>query len=208
MWFPGPGGRTRDRPLLESPVRSSATQTHCNPRISLDRPASRHAASPLGIYAPATLFSPEEKRAIAKSLTAMYTSVGLPAFYVIVLFIPVEADSFFIGNESHDERASRTGKPFVRIVSQHLARANRSEKDRQRSITALESRFKPFIADKGYEWELHIEEPTADLWRESGISPPAPRTPAEKLWVEKNEPSPYEGETMAEFFAREYKERL
>ena len=51
-------------------------------------------------------------QAIAERITTVYSM--LPKFYVVVVFIDVDQDSFFIGG-SHNNR-------FVRIVSQHLAR--------------------------------------------------------------------------------------
>ena len=51
-------------------------------------------------------------QAIAERATTVYSV--LPKLYVVVIFIDVDQDSFFIGG-SHNDR-------FVRIVSQHLAR--------------------------------------------------------------------------------------
>ena len=51
-------------------------------------------------------------QAIAERITTVYSL--LPKFYVVVVFIDVDQDSFFIGGSHNDS--------FVRIVSQHLAR--------------------------------------------------------------------------------------
>ncbi len=53
-------------------------------------------------------------QAIAEGITSVYDTLPLPKFYVVVVFIDTDLDSFFIG-----------GKPnngFVRIVTGHLAR--------------------------------------------------------------------------------------
>jgi len=65
------------------------------------------------IYHPPTAFSSADKQALSERITKIYTDRGLPAFYVVVLFIPIEKDSFFVGGKSTDN--------FIRIVAQHLA---------------------------------------------------------------------------------------
>ncbi|CAM6083534.1 unnamed protein product [Calypogeia fissa] len=116
------------------------------------------------IFHPPGIFSGEDKKSIAERLTAIYTSVGLPAFYVVVLSITVDKDSFFVG-----------GKPtskVVWIVSQHLACQVVSSEEKAHSVQALEDAFAPYIKDRGFDWELHIEEHDRELWRENGIVPP------------------------------------
>jgi len=53
--------------------------------------------------------------------------------------------------------------------------------------------LKPFIADREeLEWEHHIYETPRDLWRVAGLDAPPQDSEAEKMWVEKNFPVPYE----------------
>ncbi|CAM6116663.1 unnamed protein product [Calypogeia fissa] len=135
------------------------------------------------IFHPPGIFSGEDKKAIAKRLTAIYTSVGLPEFYVIVLFIAVDEDSFFVG-----------GKPtskVVRIVSQHLARRLVSSEEKANRVQALEDAFAPYIKDRGFDWELHSELHDRELWRVNGIVPPLPHSEGEKTWVKLNKAVPY-----------------
>lgn len=65
------------------------------------------------IYAAKGIFSPAEKEAISQAITKVYSS--LPPFYVVVVFIDVQEDSMYVGGKSNAR--------FVRIVTQHLARA-------------------------------------------------------------------------------------
>ncbi|EST08932.1 putative oxalocrotonate tautomerase [Kalmanozyma brasiliensis GHG001] len=152
------------------------------------------------IYAPAGLFSAQEKRQLANDLTDMYTAaVGLPPFLVITLFVPIDGEEdFFIGRQSHAEREKEQGKPFVRIVSQHLARTAIGKENRASMIKRLEDRFCGVLEAKNAEWEIHIEEPPADLWHLGGYDYPAPGTDAEKEWKAANKAIPYEGPTMAD----------
>ena len=51
-------------------------------------------------------------QAIAERITAVYKI--LPKFYVVVVFIETDKDSFYIGGKPNDR--------FVRVVTQHVAR--------------------------------------------------------------------------------------
>ncbi|KXS21438.1 hypothetical protein M427DRAFT_151467 [Gonapodya prolifera JEL478] len=136
------------------------------------------------IYSAPGFFTEEEKSKIAQNITKAYTS-ALPAFYVVVLFIDVPENSFFVGGKSMTR--------FVRIVTQHLARTFDSPKMRDKFIEYLERCYAPIIKAKGEDvgWELHIEETPRETWRENGIAPPLPRTEAEKEWKRLNRPVPY-----------------
>lgn len=73
------------------------------------------------IYHPPTTFStPASKSAFAAAITKIYTTIPLPAFYVNVLFIPVAADSYYIGGESRP--GPENSKPFVRVTIENIAR--------------------------------------------------------------------------------------
>ncbi|PWN96116.1 hypothetical protein FA09DRAFT_340672 [Tilletiopsis washingtonensis] len=134
------------------------------------------------IYAAPGLYSAKDKADIAASLTSYYTSFGLPAFYVVVIFHDVDpAADFYIGGVSQAERERKTGKPFVRVVSQHLALTMVGDR-RPRGTDSLCAKFDPWIKDRGYEWELHIEEPSRDLWRINGLEPPPFSSEAEAVW--------------------------
>jgi phenylpyruvate tautomerase PptA (4-oxalocrotonate tautomerase family) len=81
-------------------------------------------------HPPNTFTSADTKSALAAAITRIYTAVPLPAFYVNVLFRPVEPSSFYIGgvarpsgsgeNVGADESDSTV--PFIRITVQHIAR--------------------------------------------------------------------------------------
>ena len=99
------------------------------------------------IFHPPGAFTAAEKQALTDRITALYT-IRLPAFYVVVLFIPVEEDSFFVGGKATDK--------FIRVVVQHLAR-HYSNKELKKSFSdRYEAALAPFIKDKGYDWEVRI----------------------------------------------------
>jgi len=66
-------------------------------------------------YNPSTL-PIDQRQSLAKAVTKLYTEppVSLPAFYVNVLFIPLQENEFFIGGEQRNN--------FVRIVIELIAR--------------------------------------------------------------------------------------
>ncbi|SNX86137.1 uncharacterized protein MEPE_04846 [Melanopsichium pennsylvanicum] len=153
------------------------------------------------IYTVPGFFTKEEKRELVSSITDMYTKIGLAPFLVLTLFCPIEEDDFYIGEQSYNERTAEQGKPFVRIVSQHLARTTNGKEQRMAIIRRLEDRFRVVLEAKNCEWEIHIEEPAADLWRLSGYDYPAPGTEAEAKWRAANKAVEYEGPTMADHLA-------
>ena len=67
------------------------------------------------VYAAKGIFTPEEKGAIAQSITDIYNAIPIPPFYTVVVFVDVPEDSIFVGGKANAR--------FVRIVSQHLARS-------------------------------------------------------------------------------------
>lgn len=82
------------------------------------------------IYHPPSIFtSADTKAALAKAVTEIYTAANLPPFYVVVLFQPIEPESFYIGGvarpsprEEKNEPGPDSTKPMVRITIQNIAR--------------------------------------------------------------------------------------
>ncbi|UJR07850.1 hypothetical protein I4U23_012133 [Adineta vaga] len=135
------------------------------------------------IYHPPSAFSAADKAALSESITALYTGRGLPAFYVVVLFIPIESDSFFVGGKLTEK--------FIRIVVQHLARQIPTEEGKKVFSDKYENVIAPFIKEKGFDWEVHVEEVPSDMWRENGLIPPIKNPEMEKEWARLNKPIPY-----------------
>jgi phenylpyruvate tautomerase PptA (4-oxalocrotonate tautomerase family) len=75
------------------------------------------------IFHPPTTFREEDtKRALAQKITEVYTFFGLPAFYVNVLYIPVEPSSYYIGGIARpsapttaNEPGPDSSKPWIRM---------------------------------------------------------------------------------------------
>jgi phenylpyruvate tautomerase PptA (4-oxalocrotonate tautomerase family) len=65
------------------------------------------------LYVPPHLYSVDDKAAISAAITNVYSKT-LPEFYVVVLFINVDKDDFYVGGKRSDT--------FLRISVQHIAR--------------------------------------------------------------------------------------
>ena len=62
-------------------------------------------------YIPRNTYSKEDKAALSEAITSVYNV--LPKFYVVVLFIEVDKEDYFVGGKSVDN--------FVRVVVHHYA---------------------------------------------------------------------------------------
>jgi phenylpyruvate tautomerase PptA (4-oxalocrotonate tautomerase family) len=135
------------------------------------------------IYHPVGAYTSEDKKQFSEAITSIYEAIPIPKFYVVVVFEEVAADNFFVGGDSHDK--------FVRINIDQMARTLPGSVLRQWWVHHLDEVIKPWIADRGYDWEFTIDEAPADLWSLQGHIPPPFESHAEKRWVAENKASPY-----------------
>ncbi|AJE81842.1 hypothetical protein SLNWT_1466 [Streptomyces albus] len=132
---------------------------------------------------PPGAWSAEDRKKLAGEVTALYTRFGLPPFYVVALFHPVEESSFLVGGEP----AGNT----VRVVVEHIARHSDDPEFRRRTCEAISGILDPYTRERGLSYEFHIDETPRDLWRIDGLAPPPTRSEAERLWFRENRPVPY-----------------
>ncbi|MFG2730529.1 tautomerase family protein [Streptomyces canus] len=137
------------------------------------------------IFTPENAFTPEDKEQLSEAITSIYTdTVNLPKFYVVVLFKDMPANTMYVG-----------GKPannFVRIRVDHIARQLEGAEIRAFCMAIIEEKLAPFVKERGYDWEVHLDETPMDLWRTQGLIPPSAESDMEKLWAKENRPVPYE----------------
>ena len=117
------------------------------------------------VYHPVGAYTREDKHTFAKRITDIYSS--LPKFYVDVVFQEVPQDSFYFGGEPAPN--------FVRIHMDHIARQLTSEAAKTKFLARVEDAIAPFVKDRGFDWEFHIDETPFDLWAVQGIRPPPSR---------------------------------
>ncbi|ESK90080.1 4-oxalocrotonate tautomerase [Moniliophthora roreri MCA 2997] len=97
-------------------------------------------------YCPPNLYTADEKKAIAAAITDVYKR--LPAFYVVVNFINVDRENFFVGGENSDR--------FVRISIHHLARTLHGYEEKRAWMDKYEKAIEPWTKGKGIDWEVQI----------------------------------------------------
>ena len=135
------------------------------------------------IHHPAGAYSSDDKKEFAEAITSIYDAIPIPKFYVVVLFEEVSADNCFVGGQSHDA--------FVRINIDQMARTLPGPVLREWWVHHLDEMIKPWVGDRGYDWEFTITEPPFDLWSLQGIVPPPFESHAERRWIEENKATPY-----------------
>jgi phenylpyruvate tautomerase PptA (4-oxalocrotonate tautomerase family) len=133
------------------------------------------------IYHPPGAYTAADKQGLAQAITSVY-SRSMPKFYVGVVFQEVSADNFYIGGEPHPG--------FVRIWVDHIARTFQSDEMKVGFFTRMNKLLAPWIADRGYDWEMHVDETPFDLWTIQGHFPPRQGTVDEQRWMAENRASP------------------
>jgi len=130
------------------------------------------------------IFTDEEKHDLAARITDHYEKVGLPRFYVVVLFDETKPTDFYVGGEP-----TPVG---VRIVIDHIARHLPDKAARQRSTQWINGILQPHLSrHDGLHWEFHVDETSEDLWMINGLVPPPGRSEAEKAWARANAATAY-----------------
>ncbi|KAM3420077.1 hypothetical protein BST61_g3382 [Cercospora zeina] len=109
----------------------------------------------------------------------------MPAFYVVVTFLPVPDDNQFVGGEISRSRPGN--KPFVRLNIAHIHINLPQDPAVYARVTGrIDALLKPHIEDKGMAWEYHVEETERLLWKLDGVYAPAWKSEDEKVWVAEN----------------------
>lgn len=134
------------------------------------------------IYCPEDAYTPADKAAFATSITDLYARIGLPRFYVSVIFYDVAPHNLLIGGEPRND--------FVRVSIDHIAR--RMTPDRYAYwMEQVNATLDPFVRQRQLNWEVHVDETPFELWSIDGLTPPAPKSEAEQRWARENKASPY-----------------
>lgn len=126
-------------------------------------------------------YDADDKRAFARDITGYYTRIGLPAFYVVVVFHEHQPDSFLVGGEPAVDT--------VRIAIEHIAVHSDGPRQRRRISESLVALTKPWTADRGLYAEFHVDETPRELWMVDHLEPPAFGSAEEARWAEANRPT-------------------
>jgi phenylpyruvate tautomerase PptA (4-oxalocrotonate tautomerase family) len=135
------------------------------------------------VYHPTNAFSTEDKQELAEKITNVYAGVPIPKFYAVVIFEEVEKGNCFVGGVQNDN--------FVRFKIDQIARTLPGPIIREWWMRTLDQVLAPFIKERGFDWEISIDETPFDLWSLQGEIPPPFESVGEKRWVAENKASPY-----------------
>lgn len=139
------------------------------------------------IYHPTGSFTAEDKKILSERITGLYAGIPIPKFYVVTIFEEIAKDSCFVGGEPHSK--------FIRFKIDQIARTLPGPVIREWWMRKIDEIIAPYVKDRGYDWEVSIDETPFDLWSLQGEIPPPFESVAEKRWVKENKASPY---TLAE----------
>jgi phenylpyruvate tautomerase PptA (4-oxalocrotonate tautomerase family) len=138
------------------------------------------------VYHPAGAFTAEDKRILAEQVTGLYASIPIPKFYVVFIFEEIARDACFVGGVLNNK--------FVRFKIDHIARTLPGSVIREWWVRKIDALIAPYVKDRGYDWEVSIDETPFDLWSLQGEIPPPFESVAEKRWVKENRASSYSQE--------------
>jgi phenylpyruvate tautomerase PptA (4-oxalocrotonate tautomerase family) len=145
------------------------------------------------IFVPEDAYTAEDKQALGERITAIYSdNFDIPRFYTTVFFHEAKPESYLVGGEPRNQ--------FVQIAIVHAARSGEQIAERLGvALSDINNKFlelahealNPYVRDRGYESELHVEDAARETWNIDGMPPPPPWSEAEKRWVKDNHSSPY-----------------
>src|SRR5262249_59456840 len=116
------------------------------------------------VYHPVGAFTAEDKKTLATKVTELYAKIPIPKFYVVFIFEEIAKDSCFVGGEPHNT--------FVRFKIDQMARTTPGPVIREWWIRTLDEVIAPFVRDRGYDWEITVDELPFDLWSLQDELPP------------------------------------
>lgn len=91
------------------------------------------------------------------------------------------------GNDVYMGGRPNTENPFIRIMINHIAITQPDTDEAYRRVTTRISQIlKPYVADKGYDEEFHVDEIERRLRRIQCMDPPPFGSEQERLWVTAN----------------------
>lgn len=137
------------------------------------------------IFVPEHAYTEEEKEQLSEAITSIYVDYAqMPEFYVVVIFHDKPANSIYVGGKAANN--------FVSIRVDHFARQLDTAEVRAACMAVIEETLAPLVKERGFDWEVHIDETPMDLWRVRGMVPPLPESEMERAWAKENRPIPYQ----------------
>ena len=146
------------------------------------------------IFVPEDAYSAEDKNELGTRITNIYSdNFDLPRFYTTVIFHELKPSSFLVGGEERGKFVQIAIVHAARTASQVAERIGATEDEVNTLFLKLaHEAFEPYVAGRGYESELHVENVPHETWTIDGMEPPPPWSEVEKKWGRDNRSSPYD----------------
>lgn len=133
--------------------------------------------------------STQQKETLVAHITTLYSSAGMPEFYVQVRFREFTSNTMYVGNQNCSSIEDGDHK-FAAIEITHVARTFTSITQERQFLHAVDRILKPVFVDGGWGWEYWVSEVKRDLWKVNGMIPPPTGSSTERRWAEVNKPIP------------------
>jgi phenylpyruvate tautomerase PptA (4-oxalocrotonate tautomerase family) len=132
------------------------------------------------IYHSPNTLTQEDKSTLSASITEYYVSVGLPAYYVNIFYLPLPSSDFYVGGKPESKKLS------IEIL--HIARQWDSTEPARATYfkNSINNILKPYTTDKGVQLEFCVVQGPPQLWRINGIDPPEGLGQKQEEEIEKN----------------------
>jgi Putative oxalocrotonate tautomerase enzyme len=135
---------------------------------------------------PAGAFSDQDKAKLSDEIASFYNRVPIPKFYCVTIFEEYTKDSLYVGGVVNNK--------FIRFTVDHIARTLPGPVYREWWVRTCDQIIAPYVKDKGFDWEISIDETPFDLWSLQGEIPPPFQSVGEARWIKENKASPYTSE--------------
>ena len=132
--------------------------------------------------------SAQQRQSLADAITKIYTTLGLPPFYVQVRFRESAPTSLFVGGQDYSSTTGTNSQKHLSVQIVHVARSFDSETAKQRFLTKVDRVLNPLLDGKGWNWEYWVMEGPRELWKINGLVPPPTGSEMEKKWYKANRP--------------------
>ena len=124
-------------------------------------------------------FTLKDKEELAKGMSNIYKTFGLPAFLAHVQFVELTQDNFWSGGEP--------AHPSTTIAIYHAAANIRNPQEGEQLLKAIDDVIRPVLKPKGIRWESNIYETPRFNWRLNGMQPPGFGTEMIERWLKDND---------------------
>lgn len=124
-------------------------------------------------------FTAFDKQQLAKGMSNIYTTFGLPAFFCHVQFIEIAQGDFWSGGVQPSHLSTT-------ISIYHAAANIRNPQEGENFLKALDDVVRPVLKPKGIRWESNVYETPRDMWRLQGLRVPDFNTEMLDKWIKDN----------------------